>query len=94
MRIFPPFMYMFQLVQHVPVCRYPQQKVLHVRVLCIAVFSIALSNLPQACSAQGLRILGQSTHSPPDDCVTIVAGLPPIPAKLVSRIEVGEYIDI
>jgi len=29
-----------------------------------------------------------------NDCMTIVAGLPPVPSKLVSRIEAGEYIDM
>ena len=30
----------------------------------------------------------------PENCVTIDVGLPPVPTKLVSRIEAGEYLDI
>ena len=63
-------------------------------------FPIALGNLPPVGSVRGVRTLGlsDSVTTPPlpalDDCVTIGAGLPPIPAKLVSRIEAGEYIDM
>ena len=63
-------------------------------------FLIALGNLPPVGSVQGVRTLGLSdsvTIPPllaPDDCVTIGAGLPPVPAKLVSRIGAGEHNDM
>ena len=63
-------------------------------------FLIQLGDLPPVGSVQGVRTLGLSdsvTTPPlpaPDDCVTIGAGLPPVPAKLVSRKEAGEYIDM
>ena len=67
---------------------------------CITVFSIALGNLPPVGSVQGVWTLGLSdsvTTPPlpaPDDCVTIGAGLPPVPAKVVSRTGAGEYINM
>ena len=62
--------------------------------------SIAVGDLPPPGSVQGLRILGDaapyatSMVSTRIDSVTIGAGLPPIPAKLVSRIEAGKYINM
>ena len=73
---------------------------IYVYLFCIAVFPIAIGNLPPVGSIRGVRTLGlsDSVTTPPlpalDDCVTIVAVLPPVPAKLVSRIEAGEYKDM
>ena len=55
---------------------------------------------PSTCRLNsGIEILGQSTSdmtpfSAPENCVTIGTGLPPVPTELVSRIEVGGYIDM
>ena len=35
-----------------------------------------------------------TSSSAPENCVTIGTGLPPVPDKLVSRIEAREYIDM
>ena len=87
---------------HVPPHFNHMLMIINIGAICVATFSvfIALGNLPPAGSVQGLRILGQSAPVtvPPlpalDNCVTIGAGLPPVPAKFVSRIEAGEYIDM
>ena len=63
----------------------------------IAVFSHRTSPVG---SVREVRIQGLSnsvTTPPlfaPDKCITIGAGLPPVPAKLVSRIEAEKYIDM
>ena len=63
-------------------------------------FLIALGNLLLVGSVQRVRTLGlsDSVAAPPfpapDDSVTIGAGMPPVPVKLVSRIQTGEYINV
>ena len=69
--------------------------------------SAALGTLPPVGSLQGVRLLSDPSPSatPPtttttpftntsDGYVMIGAGLPPVPAKLVSKIEAGEYVDM
>ena len=63
-------------------------------------FLIAVGNLSPVGSVREVRTqcLSTSVTTPPlfapDEYVTIGAGLPPVPTKLVSRIEAEEYIDM
>jgi len=64
------------------------------------VFFTALGHLSPTGSVPRVRLLHEPAVNnpldvtPSDDCMTIGAGLPPVPSKLVSRIEAGEYIDM
>ena len=71
--------------------------------ICIATsfyLFIALGQLPPCGSVPAMRLLHESVTSgpsdiaTPDDCISIGAGLPPVPSKLVSKIEAGEFIDM
>jgi len=62
------------------------------------VFFTALGYLPPAGSLPRVRLLHEPAVNnpldvtPSDDCMTIRAGLPPVPSKLVSRIEAGNTL--
>ena len=61
---------------------------------------VAIGNLSSVGSFQRVQTLDLSDSvaippfPAPDECVTIGIGMSPVPAKLVSRIQAGEYINM
>ena len=60
---------------------------------------VAVSTLPPLTTLQQVAIIDSGTGLPPsgtskDTDLCIGAGLPPIPPRLVIRIEAGEFIDM
>ena len=80
----------FQLVRYPYICLHANAHNcrchIDIYLFCIAVFPIALGNLPQLaqfkeCGPRSVWFYYNTSLPAPDDCVTISTGLSPVPAK-------------